>query len=62
MRIKLIFTLALMTMVSSCNEGKTESEFTGRKQEVFNIFKRFNSANKHKMMPIPVCEIPENLK
>ena len=44
------------------NEGKTESEFTGRKQEVFNIFKRFNSANKHKMMPIPVCEIPENLK
>lgn len=42
--------------------GKKPTEFSGRKQEVFNIFKRLNSANKHKMVPIPVCEIPEALK
>ena len=44
------------------DEGKTAGDFTGRKQEVFNIYKRFNTANKHKMVPIPVCEIPNNLR
>ncbi|MDX1278351.1 NAD(+) synthase [Oceanihabitans sediminis] len=44
------------------NEGKTEEDFTGRKQEVFKIYKRYNRANKHKMIPIPICEIPKNLK
>lgn len=42
--------------------GKTESDFKGREKEVFSIFNRFNSANKHKMIPIPVCEIPIALK
>lgn len=42
--------------------GKTESDFEGRKQEVFKIYKRFNNANKHKMKPIPICEIPNKLK
>ncbi|MDU8885735.1 NAD(+) synthase [Yeosuana sp. MJ-SS3] len=42
--------------------GKTKDDFTGRKQEVFNIYKRFNTANKHKMIPIPVCEIPNYLR
>ena len=41
---------------------KIENDFTGRKQEVFKIYKRFNRANKHKMIPIPVCEIPDNLR
>ena len=41
-------------------EGKTD--FTGREKEVFEIFKKFNSANRHKMIPIPVCEIPNYLK
>ena len=44
------------------DEGKTVEDFSGREKEVFNIFKRYNTANKHKMIPIPVCEIPENLK
>lgn len=48
-----------MSMVET---GKTANDFEGRKQEVFEIYKRFNSANKHKMVPIPVCEIPANLK
>ena len=44
------------------DEGKTESDFEGRKREVFTIFKKFNSMNRHKMIPIPVCEIPKVLK
>ena len=44
------------------DEGKTPSDFEGREQEIFTIFMRFNSANKHKMIPIPICEIPDNLK
>ncbi|MCB0459621.1 MAG: NAD(+) synthase, partial [Flavobacteriaceae bacterium] len=43
-------------------QGKKASDFTGRQKEVFEIYKRFNRANKHKMIPIPVCEIPEELK
>ena len=42
--------------------GHTSSDFEGRKKEVFEIYKRFNSSNKHKMVPIPICEIPKNLK
>ncbi|MDB4094397.1 NAD(+) synthase, partial [Flavobacteriaceae bacterium] len=42
--------------------GKTPVDFEGRERVVFEIYKRYNSANKHKMNPIPVCEIPDNLK
>ena len=44
------------------NEGKKAEDFKGREKEVFNIFKRYNSANKHKMIPIPVCDIPEEYR
>ena len=44
------------------DEGKTASDFRDRQKEVFNIFMRYNSANKHKMIPIPVCEIPKKFK
>ncbi len=44
------------------DNGKTQDDFTGRELEVFKIFSRYNAANTHKMIPIPVCEIPENLK
>ncbi|MBU2907738.1 NAD(+) synthase [Arenibacter algicola] len=43
-------------------EGKVETDFSDRQKEVFQIYKRFNRANKHKMVPIPVCEIPNMLK
>ena len=43
-------------------QGKSENDFSGRKREVFRIFIDFNTANKHKMLPIPVCEIPDELK
>ncbi|WP_299050027.1 NAD(+) synthase [uncultured Polaribacter sp.] len=42
--------------------GKTEDNFNGRQQEVFKIYARLNRINQHKMLPIPVCEIPKELK
>lgn len=42
--------------------GKTSEDFTGREKDVIKIYKRLNSANQHKMKPIPVCEIPNILK
>ncbi len=44
------------------SEGKTIDDFSGRQQQVFAIYKKFNNANKHKMEPIPVCEIHKSLK
>ncbi len=44
------------------DEGRTIDDFKGREKEIFSIFSRFNSSNMHKMLPIPVCEIPNNLK
>ena len=43
------------------DEGKTADAFSGRKQEVFKIYKRYNNSNKHKMISIPICAIPTNL-
>ena len=43
-------------------QGKTVENFSGREAEVFAIYKRLNTVNQHKMNPIPVCEIPKNLK
>ncbi len=39
-------------------EGKTADDFSDRERDVFKIYKRFNIANKHKMIPIPICDIP----
>lgn len=44
------------------DEGKTTDDFSGRQREAFEIFMRFNTLNKHKMIPIPICEIPKNLR
>lgn len=43
-------------------KGKTEEDFDGRDQEVFKIYINRHRANKHKMLPIPVCEVPVHLK
>jgi NAD+ synthase len=42
--------------------GKKSSDFEGREKEVMAIYLRLNKANQHKMQPIPVCEIPPQLK
>ncbi len=37
-------------------------KFSSREKEVFAIYTKLHQANQHKMNPIPVCEIPEELK
>jgi len=44
------------------DEAKTVEDFSDRQKEVFKIYKRYNTANKHKMIPIPICEVPDSLK
>jgi NAD+ synthase len=41
------------------DKGKTADDFIGRQKEVLKIYTRLNSINQHKMLPIPVCEIPK---
>jgi NAD+ synthase len=38
------------------------TNYTERQKEVLSIYKRLNFNNQHKMNPIPICIIPENLK
>lgn len=40
----------------------SDSELTERQLEVLQIYRKFNTANKHKMVPIPVCSLPAHLK
>lgn len=35
---------------------------SGRQREVLEIYRRLRQANKHKMQPVPVCEIPAAFK
>ncbi|GGC77288.1 NH(3)-dependent NAD(+) synthetase [Flavobacterium lutivivi] len=39
--------------------NKKSEDFSGREKVVFDIYKRLNTINQHKMNPIPVCIIPE---
>ncbi len=43
-------------------KGKTNADFFGRQLKVFNIYTQLHRANRHKMVPIPICEIPPQLK
>lgn len=40
-------------------KGKTADDFSGREKEVFQIYKRLNKSNQHKMNPIPICKIED---
>lgn len=42
-------------------QGKGAEHFQGREKEVMRIYQKLHRANRHKMEPIPVCEIPEDL-
>ncbi len=48
--------------MEQAERGKTAEHFTGREKEVFEIYRTRHQANKHKIEPIPVCEIPVHLK
>lgn len=40
----------------------SEDELSEREKQVLDIYKTSHHANKHKMIPIPVCDIPADLK
>ncbi|RTY90901.1 NAD(+) synthase [Flavobacterium sp. GT3R68] len=42
-------------------KGMSAKDYTGRQQEVFEIYKRLNTINQHKINPIPVCFLPKDL-
>ena len=42
-------------------DGDT-STLSDRQQEVLVIYRRYNRANRHKMEPIPVCEVPDSIR
>ena len=42
--------------------GKKSFEFDGREREVFEILNKFNKQNLHKMNPIPIYLIPDELR
>lgn len=44
-----------------CYDGSNEG-LTNRQLEVLTIYQKWNNANRHKMLPIPVCEIPKSYK
>lgn len=39
-----------------------ETELNPRQKEVLTIYRRLNTINQHKMLPIPVCTIPDDIK
>ncbi len=39
-----------------------EDQLTDRQKKVLAIYSQLHKVNKHKMLPIPVCKIPDNLK
>lgn len=43
-------------------QGKKMEDFSGREAEVFNIYSNLHKKNQHKMVPIPICKIPIELK
>ena len=43
-------------------QNKETKNLSKRQQEVIEIYNKFHTANKHKMMAIPVCNIPDKLK
>ncbi len=44
------------------NLDTPENKLTERQKEVLILYKRLHRVNQHKMIPIPVCEIPDHLK
>ena len=43
-------------------EGKDAGMLEGRQAEVMKLYQRLNRINQHKMVAIPVCELPDSLR
>jgi len=39
-----------------------DDKWSPRQHEVLSIYRKFNQANRHKMDPIPVLKIPDDIK
>lgn len=48
--------------MAQAEAGASQDDFKGREAEVFAIYQKLHRGNRHKMDPIPVCEIPAALK
>jgi NAD+ synthase len=44
------------------DKKELSTNYSDRETEVLKIYHKLNSANKHKMLPIPICIIPKELK
>jgi NAD+ synthase len=54
---------AELECVMDCEENdRSPSELNARQREVLSIYRKFRKANRHKMMPIPVCRIPDSFR
>ncbi len=53
---------AMVEIANNENTFPSLDSYTERQKTVLQIYWRMNRANQHKMNPIPVCIIPENLK
>lgn len=42
--------------------SQKEEDLSWRQKEVLTIYRKHHRANKHKMLPIPVCHIPEDVR
>jgi NAD+ synthase len=42
-------------------ESPGNTPLTDREKQVVSIFQAFNTANRHKMVPVPVCRVPKEL-
>lgn len=52
----------LETAMTMAQDIKPGHNYSKRQWEVLEIYKKRHAANKHKMIPIPVCKIPVHLK
>ena len=48
--------------MTTIEQGIDEGNLNKRQKQVLGIYNRLHKANMHKMVPIPVCEIPEGIK
>ena len=48
--------------MQQAESGRSIDDFSGREKEVLSIYNNLNRANRHKMLPIPICEVSDDLK
>lgn len=51
-----------MSYIALSEEEKKDRPLNERQTHVLALFKKLHAANRHKMDPIPVCEIPDHLR